>query len=360
MATYPDLTKINLNQNIFGGYNNPIAANYANKLSFIQQYYPKYGSTDARSIDMMYNKAVELTNAYGSSQKSKIGSQLAQTLRTAQSGNMQQPIQKESIPVTNTGTSSTSSGTSTRKTNSKVNAVGTQNISSSNNLDNFKMNDNAPSAFSNIPTVQDNISSLMNYNNPNSSVVQSPVIKNPNYNASDAFNFDWKLPNQNGVVPQNNTTTGGYVNPEPSMFQGDNRISSEVVIPDISGAVNGSGSNAFQKAMDLQNTLSNKWGNTSYGDAWTQGNGVLGGISNMWDKFTSPNGSMANPTPSGAENFLKSLGGVGTLAGGVADLMYKSKLADLMGRQVSQQEALQNATLKSKNDWEKSYAGSFK
>lgn len=352
MATYPDLTKINLNQNIFGGYNNPIAANYGQKLNFIKQYYPQYGSTDARSIDMMYNKAVELTNKYGSSQGNKIGSQLAQTLRTAQAGNVQQQVQQ---PIQKTQ--------STTDTSSKKNySSSSSNYGSSNANSNTGKKINVPELFNEAgtPVVANNNNVT---NNDNTGDITSGFMNYlSNQNSPLPSSGDWKFPpsqtaqlnNQNNIAMNGDeiSTLSGF----SVANNGKGYITNNLT---DSGAVNGSGSNAFQKAMDLQNTLSNKWGNTSYGDAWTQGNGVLGGISNMWDKFTSPNGSMANPTPSGAENFLKSLGGVGTLAGGVADLMYKSKLADLMGRQVSQQEALQNATLKSKNDWEKSYASSF-
>ena len=348
MATYPDLTKINLNQNIFGGYTNPIAANYGQKLNFIKQYYPQYGSTDARSIDMMYNKAVELTNKYGSSQGNKIGSQLAQTLRTAQAGNVQQQVQQ---PIQKTQP--------TTDTSSKKNySSSSSNYGSSNTNSNTGKNINVPELFNDTgtPVIANNNNVTSSDNNGN--VTSGFMNYLSNQNSQLPFSGDWKFP-QNQTAPVQQSPNQAIWDRE-SVFDKTPIIQTGVVTPAVGGAVAGSGSNAVQEAMNLQNTLSNKWGNTSYGDAWTQGNGVLGGISNMWDKFTSPNGSMANPTPSGAENFLKSLGGVGTFAGGVADLMYKSKLADLMGRQVSQQEALQNATLKSKNDWEKSYAGSFK
>lgn len=67
---------------------------YAKKLSEIQSYYKDYGSNDKASIDLMYNKLLELKDTTDPRRKSAIGSKLSNFLRTTQKSNAPQVTPK--------------------------------------------------------------------------------------------------------------------------------------------------------------------------------------------------------------------------------------------------------------------------
>ena len=76
----------------------------------------------------------------------------------------------------------------------------------------------------------------------------------------------------------------------------------------------------------------------SYGEAWNKGEGITGGISNMWNQFTTENGSLANPTASGLEKTLNAGSSLAGLYNGIMNAKYQKDLIGLSNRQQQFQE----------------------
>ena len=114
---------------------------------------------------------------------------------------------------------------------------------------------------------------------------------------------------------------------------------------------------AMDKYYDLFKPVSKPYG--GYGDAWNKGEGVLGGVSNMWDQFTAEGGSQMNPTASALEKSFGALGTAANIYGGVMDAKYKKDMMKLADRQQAFQEGQAARVNKMQDDAQANYNSSF-
>lgn len=119
-------------------------------------------------------------------------------------------------------------------------------------------------------------------------------------------------------------------------------------------------SSGWDKYLSSFTTTNKPYG--SYGEAWSQGNkegGVLGGISNLWNQFTTEGGTVANPTASGLEKGMQGLGQLASLYGGIQQAKYQKDLMNLANRQQAFQEAQTNRVNSMQDQAQANYANSF-
>lgn len=119
-------------------------------------------------------------------------------------------------------------------------------------------------------------------------------------------------------------------------------------------------SSGWDKYLSSFTTTNKPYG--SYGEAWSQGNkegGVLGGISNLWNQFTTEGGTVANPTASGLEKGMQGLGQLASLYGGIQQAKYQKNLMNLANRQQAFQEAQTNRVNSMQDQAQANYAKSF-
>ncbi len=116
-------------------------------------------------------------------------------------------------------------------------------------------------------------------------------------------------------------------------------------------------SSGWDKYLSSFTTANKPYG--SYGEAWDKGNGVLGGISNLWNQFTTEGGTIANPTASGLEKGMQGLGQLASLYGGIQQAKYQKDLMNLANRQQAFQEAQTNRVNSMQDQAQANYAKSF-
>ena len=119
-------------------------------------------------------------------------------------------------------------------------------------------------------------------------------------------------------------------------------------------------SSGWDKYLSSFTTTNKPYG--SYGEAWSQGNkegGVLGGISNLWNQFTTEGGTIANPTASGLEKSMQGLGQLASLYSGIMNAKYQKDLMNLANRQQAFQEAQTNRVNSMQDQAQANYAKSF-
>ena len=122
-----------------------------------------------------------------------------------------------------------------------------------------------------------------------------------------------------------------------------------------------SNADSYSKFLSSFTTANKPYG--SYGEAWNVGNkegGFLGGISNMWNQFTTEGGTQANPTASGAEKALGSLSSLAGLYGAFQNQKYQKDLMNLANRQQAFQEAQANRVNSMQDQAKQQYDLSFK
>ena len=256
---------------------------------------------------------------------------------------------KMNSATSQTGTSNINNNTS--KTNTRN--TGSSNANNSNTPTKINVKDLfqepvATDAANNVATANSdnagNITSgFMNYlSNPNSQLPSSGGWNFPQNQTAQLNNQNNTV--MNGVDPSTlsgldvTKNGGGYIvngnnnNSALANLSFGNNVNNPNMTPAFATA-NGSPMDFLQRMYQPIPKPFN-----SYGEAWNKGEGITGGISNMWNQFTTENGTLANPTASGLEKTLNAGSSLAGLYNGIMNAKYQKDLIGLANRQQQFQE----------------------
>ena len=116
----------------------------------------------------------------------------------------------------------------------------------------------------------------------------------------------------------------------------------------------------YAQQLMQQTSPADAWSKVGWGDAWNKGEGISGGLSNLWDKLTAQTGNAMNPQASALEKAFGGLSSAANIYSALQNQKYQSKLADIYGQQVDLQKQAQQSLLDKQNKAQSNYEASFK